>query len=333
MQEIQFDQNAENAGLKANETASTGHDNHCLKSPGYETNHLITDKLSFYSEVLKSDRPNLSEKTWPNWDFFDFQMNLAERVLSAEKHMVLGLDAIEPADRSKISSPVGLQRAIASAFTGEAQSLWIESEICLKFDVLSRVNKQFGLLPNCYGSEPSRVGVLAEKESDQKILLRTVWSEVDTEDSSTVSHEKSKKDVAYDEFMNVFSHPAAIRIDISESVTFPTFCEFKSRFRNGDPSVTKYFAPDRPRSISLAIELLKPGSDIPEFAWWTYCLEQMAERELSHDEFDELYVKDIMRVGYSRRAIEDDSILSLTSEVAGFGGLSAVLSTLGCFKQ
>ncbi len=129
MQEIQFDQNAENAGLKANETASTGHDDHCLKSSGYETNHLITDKLSFYSDVLKSDRPNLSEKTWPNWDFFDFQMNLAERVLSAERHMVLGLEAIEPADRSKISNPVGLRRAIASAFTGEAQSLWIESEM------------------------------------------------------------------------------------------------------------------------------------------------------------------------------------------------------------
>ncbi len=180
-------------------------------------------------------------------------MNLADRVLSADWHIVLGHDAIKPADRSKIPNPVELRRAIASAFKGKAQSLWIESEILLKFAVLSRVNKQFGLLPNCYGSEPSRVGVLAEKESDQTILLRTVWSEVDTEDPSTVSHERSNKDMAYDEFINVFSHPAAIRIDISESVTFPTFCEFKSRFRNADPSVPKYFSPDRPRSISLAI--------------------------------------------------------------------------------
>ncbi|WP_171176684.1 hypothetical protein [Ruegeria sp. HKCCA4633] len=73
MQDIFIDRNAENAGLKANEKANIGNDKDGLRSSGYGTNHLIKDKLSFYSEVLKSDRPNLSEKPGRDWIFSTFK--------------------------------------------------------------------------------------------------------------------------------------------------------------------------------------------------------------------------------------------------------------------
>ena len=329
MHNIRLDQNAESSDFQTNSTARDVKYHDCLEPSGPETEGPLIDKLSFYQRVLESDRNSLSGKTWPSIDFFEFQMRLADRISSADEHHILGADALVMAKQPRITDPTELQRVLVSALSGPTRSIWIEAEIGLRFEALRRVNEQFGLLPNNYGPNPSRIGLLVDKASDEKILLRTVWYDEDTEDASTVNNDSSTKDKAYHEFMSVHSFPAAIRINVSESVEFPTLIEFKERLKNGDPSVLKYFATDRPRSISLAIELLRPDRDFAEFAWWSYCLDQMVQPELCHDKYDELHINELMSVGYSRSQTEEKATVSLTSEVANLAGLTTILSAAG----
>ncbi len=306
---------------------------HYIEPSRSQTDATLVDKLSFYRGAHESTRRALSSTTWPSIDFFDFQMRLADKVLAADEHLVLGAHTLDAAEQSKITDPVELQRALTLALSGPTQSLWIESEFGLRFEALHKVIEQIGLLPNYYGPNPSRIGLLASKEKDHKILLRAVWYDEETKYVSTLDQDSSINDKAYQELMYVHSFPAAMRIDVSENMGLPTLSEFKLRVKNGDPSFLKYFASDRPRSIALAIDLLRPNRDFTEFAWWNYCLDKMIQPELYHDEYDHLYINELMRVGSSRSQIEKEATVSLTSEVAGLAGLTAILSTCGYLTE
>ncbi|AXI49133.1 hypothetical protein C1J03_23760 (plasmid) [Sulfitobacter sp. SK012] len=294
-----------------------------------EARTFLVDTLRSCKRVLAPNNEAWLDQGGYSDDFKRSQLKLAGRVLSASEHYAFDFFALAKARSLKISTPLDLQHVVQSVLSGPPKTIWLEADLEHRLIALSGLNRFSGRLLTCYEPATSRVGLLVEILGNGKATLRTVSFTCDPEDASTPDIEYSPLDIADDDLMSTYSYPASATIDVSQDTSFPTLDAFKSLLNTGDQTALSHYAATKSQSTIMWIEQLLSDREITEAAWWRYCIEQMISPDLNHDAYDELYINDMTRMGYTRSEIIQEAQQLLSSEFINMAALLSVLSAAG----